>query len=79
MLASDRRIGIGFQLQTSLAVYGPPSDAFGHDGAGGSVHGAWPSQRVGFSYAMNLLRDKGSPDPRPQALLAALYDAVSAG
>jgi CubicO group peptidase (beta-lactamase class C family) len=35
----------------------PPARAFGHDGAGGSVHAAWPSHRAGVSYAMNVMRD----------------------
>jgi CubicO group peptidase (beta-lactamase class C family) len=52
-----RRFGVGFQLQTETMSYGPPPDAFGHGGAGGSVHGAWPSLGVGYSYAMNLMRD----------------------
>jgi CubicO group peptidase (beta-lactamase class C family) len=34
--------GVGFQLQTDSRHLGPPPDAFGHDGAGGSVHAAWP-------------------------------------
>lgn len=41
--------GIGFQLQTERLVLGPPPDAFGHGGAGGSRHGYWPTQNVGFS------------------------------
>jgi CubicO group peptidase (beta-lactamase class C family) len=67
--------GVGFQLQADAHALGPPPDAFGHGGAGGSVHGRWPQQRIGFSYAMNLLRDDPS-DMRAAALLAALYDCV---
>ena len=55
--------------------FGPEPDAFGHDGAGGSVHGAWPAQRVGFSYAMNLMRDDPE-DRRSLALLEALYSSL---
>lgn len=68
--------GIGMALQTRLKVFGPPSTAFGHTGAGGSVHGAWPGRRVGFSYVMNQMRDSQLVDPRPGRLLQALYDAV---
>jgi CubicO group peptidase (beta-lactamase class C family) len=68
--------GTGFQIQTERRQLGPPEDAFGHGGAGGSKHGAWPSQRVGFSYAMNQMRDADPVDPRPAALLAALYEAL---
>jgi CubicO group peptidase (beta-lactamase class C family) len=68
--------GVGFELQTERHRLGPPGDAFGHTGAGGSVHGAWPTERVGFSYAMNLMRDDHPADPRAAALLSALYEAV---
>jgi CubicO group peptidase (beta-lactamase class C family) len=69
-----RRFGAGFNLQIEKMQFGPPLDAFGHGGAGGSVHGAWPSQGIGFSYAMNRLID--GDDPRAGRLLAALYEAL---
>ena len=75
----ERRFGVGFQLQVGDNNYGPPPDAFGHGGAGGSIHGAWPTERVGFSYAMSLMRDAERPDPRQKALLVALHQAVNAG
>jgi CubicO group peptidase (beta-lactamase class C family) len=68
--------GFGFQLQTSTRTYGPPADAFGHDGFGGSRVGAWPSDRVGFCYAMNYMMPDDRPDPRGKALLWALYSCV---
>lgn len=67
--------GVGFQLQADAFTLGPVPDAFGHGGAGGSVHGRWPRQRLGFSYAMNLLRDDPG-DMRAAALLSALHDCV---
>jgi CubicO group peptidase (beta-lactamase class C family) len=70
--------GVGFLLQNELMELGPPADAFGHGGAGGSSHGCWPTERVGFSYAMNLLRDDfPHGDPRPKSLLSALDDCVA--
>lgn len=67
----------GFELQTEHRELGPPKRAFGHGGAGGSIHAAWPDQRLGVSYAMNELRNGyREGDPRPQALLRALYDAL---
>ena len=66
------RFGVGFQLQTDLMRFGPVPEAFGHDGAGGSVHGAWPEERIGFSYAMNLMRDSDD-NARSLALLEALH------
>jgi CubicO group peptidase (beta-lactamase class C family) len=68
--------GAGFQLQTHEQRYGPPMTAFGHTGTGGSVHGAWPEQGLGFSYTMNELRDARTPDPRAQALLKAVWRAL---
>jgi CubicO group peptidase (beta-lactamase class C family) len=71
--------GIGFGVQRTLGEdfrpLGPPASAFGATGSGGSAHGAWPEQRVGFSYAMNLMRDERL-DARPAALLAALHACV---
>jgi CubicO group peptidase (beta-lactamase class C family) len=77
LLGKPISFGVGFELQTDQCPLGPPPDAFGHGGAGGSKHGRWPRQRLGFSYAMNLLHDEGV-DKRGKALLDALYDCVRA-
>lgn len=66
----------GFEIQSELQWYGPAVAAFGHSGAGGSVHGAWPHLRTGFSYSMNLMR-RDDQDGRAQRLLGALHDIVS--
>jgi CubicO group peptidase (beta-lactamase class C family) len=68
--------GFGFELQSREPRFGPPADGFGHTGAGGSIHGAWPELGVGFSYAMNGMRDADPLDPRAQALLSALHAAL---
>lgn len=65
----------GFEIQSELQWYGPAVQAFGHSGAGGSVHGAWPHLRTGFSYAMNLMR-RDDRDGRAQRILTALHTAV---
>jgi hypothetical protein len=66
---------IGFELQKPAHMFlGPVERAFGHPGAGGSAHGAWPDAHVGFSYAMNLLRD--DEDERGRRLLRALFDSL---
>ncbi len=70
--------GVGFALQTPARPFGPPALAFGHGGAGGSIHGAWPEHAVGFSYAMNELRDEPGSDGRAAPLLDALRRAVVA-
>jgi CubicO group peptidase (beta-lactamase class C family) len=67
--------GVGFELQTELGTFGPPVDAFGHTGSGGSRHGAWQELRVGWSYAMNELRNEEGDD-RARRILAALEEAV---
>jgi CubicO group peptidase (beta-lactamase class C family) len=54
--------GVGVQLQTDSRHLGPSLDAFGHDGAGGSVQAAWPPHRAGVSYAMNEMRDDPAGD-----------------
>jgi hypothetical protein len=46
-------------------------DAFGHTGAGGSIHGASREYRVGFSYCTNLMCDEQNDD-RGRAVLRAL-------
>lgn len=69
--------GLGFALQSEQMWFGPPSDAFGHGGAGGSSHGAWPAHRVGYSYCMNHMREEES-DYRARRLLAALAQAIDA-
>jgi CubicO group peptidase (beta-lactamase class C family) len=67
--------GVGFELQTELGTLGPPADAFGHTGSGGSAHGAWPDERVGFSYAPTELRSVEG-DYRARRLLAALHGCL---
>ncbi len=70
------KFGVGWLLQTSQHILGPPNRAFGHSGAGGSQHGAWPDERVGFSYVTNRLRDDEDDDRAPR-LLRTLYDCVA--
>jgi CubicO group peptidase (beta-lactamase class C family) len=66
--------GAGFELWTELGRFGPPRDAFGHTGSGGSTHGAWPGLRTGFSYAVSELRTE-TEDQRATSVLAALYES----
>jgi CubicO group peptidase (beta-lactamase class C family) len=66
--------GVGFLLQSEPFDQGPPASAFGHPGAGGSVHGAWPSYKTGFSYAMNDMREDFS---RAAPLLRALHEPLA--
>ena len=75
-IAEPMAFGTAYALQTEQGRFGPPADAFGHSGAGGSIHCAWPSQQLGLSYVMNQLR----ADPevlRTSSMLKALYQVVS--
>lgn len=76
VVGAELAYGVGFRVQTDERQLGPPADAFGHGGAGGSVHGAWPSLRTGFSYTPNMLGADAAVDPRAEALLEALHAAV---
>jgi CubicO group peptidase (beta-lactamase class C family) len=77
VMDTQASFGVGFQLQTDELPFGPPADAFGHGGAGGSRHGAWPGLRVGFSYAMNSMRDDEDDEGRAGSLFRALHEAVA--
>ncbi len=68
--------GIGFELQTEARLFGPPADAFGHTGAGGSAHGYWPSEGVAFSFAINELQNEAD-DGRCRDVLAALHSELT--
>jgi CubicO group peptidase (beta-lactamase class C family) len=65
----------GFEIQSEQQWYGPAVQAFGHSGAGGSIHGAWPHLRTGFSYAMTLMR-RDERDGRAQRILSVLHQIV---
>ncbi|GAA1575656.1 serine hydrolase domain-containing protein [Kribbella hippodromi] len=75
---SPMSYGAGFELTEQPEQSGQPEQpeqpkGFGHSGAGGSRHGAWPDREIAYSYLMNEVRV--SPDPRPISLLTALSAA----
>ena len=67
----------GYELAGTPSELGPPGDAFGHTGAGGGSHGAWPSLRTGFSYVTADLRPENA-DGRAADLFRALHTAITA-
>lgn len=75
LLGIPAAFSVGFELQTEGMPYGPVPIAFGHGGTGGSRHGRWVKEGIGFSYAMNLLRDDGS-DKRAARLLESLHYSI---
>jgi CubicO group peptidase (beta-lactamase class C family) len=66
----------GYELAGTPSALGPPADAFGHTGSGGTSHGAWPRLRTGFSFVTADLRPEPT-DGRAAALLDALHAAVT--
>ncbi len=75
-IAEAMAFGTVWALQTPQMRFGPAPDAFGHSGAGGSIHGAWPRTRTGFSYVMNEMRADPT-DARSRHLLARLHEIVA--
>lgn len=74
-IAEAMAFGVCWALQTPQGRFGPAPDAFGHSGAGGSIHGGWPSEGVGFSYVMNEMR-VDPEDLRSRHVLKRLYEIV---
>jgi CubicO group peptidase (beta-lactamase class C family) len=76
LLGVPVRLGLGYWL-TQPGVpglaFGPSPAAFGHPGAGGSLGFADPEARLGFGYVTNRMGSAITLDPRPQALIDALY------
>jgi CubicO group peptidase (beta-lactamase class C family) len=77
VLTLTTRIGLGFFLPPENEPLGPNPRTFGHGGAGGSLGVADPEAKLGFGYVMNLMHTGAwLADPRPRALLDALYEGL---
>ena len=72
------RFGLGYELADPIGPFGPDPVAFGHSGAGGGRHGAWPGRGIGFSFLTNEMRAE-DVDDRASRLLNALHAALPAG
>ena len=68
------RWGMGFMLDAEARRL-LTERSFGHDGAGGQVAFADPEYRAGFAYITNRMESR--PDPRGNAVVAALRDILS--
>ena len=75
VLGREARLARGFMLN-SLAQWGPNPNAFGHNGAGGSIGFADPRARLGVGYAMNQMQPGLPADTRGDRLVRAVYDAL---
>ena len=77
VLLFETRYGLGYQLPTPLADFGPSPAAFGHGGLGGSVGFADPAHRVAVGYVANQLRYTAPGEvTRAGALVEALYECL---
>lgn len=74
-LGDRMTFGLLFRLQSEGEPLGPPADAFGHTGAGGSVHAAWPGLRTGVSFLSGTLRADSAP-ARSASLLRVVHDVL---
>lgn len=72
------RFGLGYELDDPIGTYGPVRPAFGHSGAGGGLHGAWPQHQLSFSFLPNEMRSE-DVDRRVKDLLAAVSDSLQLG
>ncbi len=77
--ATDRPIvmAMGFERDDSIRSYGPVAPAFGHTGAGGSIHGCWPEHGIAFSFLPRTMRTD-QEDQRGKSLLDATAKALIA-
>ncbi|MGH7905544.1 MAG: serine hydrolase, partial [Candidatus Binataceae bacterium] len=76
VLPADTRFSFGFMMTQPEAPFGPNPDNFGHPGAGGSIGFADPAAGIGFGYVMNRMGPEIVLDPRPRALIDALYESL---
>lgn len=65
------RFGLGYELADPIGTYGPVEPAFGHSGAGGGLHGTWPTHNIGFSFLINEMLPEDQ-DTRVKDLLSVL-------
>ncbi|GAB3523566.1 serine hydrolase domain-containing protein [Arthrobacter monumenti] len=69
------RFGLGYELTDPIGTYGPVEPAFGHSGAGGGLHGTWPTHNIGFSFLINEMLAENQ-DTRVKDLLARLSNLI---
>jgi len=76
VLPFDLTIAAGLMKNTPNHFYGPSDDCFGHSGWGGSC--VWADRETGLTgaYVMNKMSNHLLGDPRPRALIEAVYAAL---
>lgn len=76
VLPFDISWGAGVMRNEPNFFYGPQADAVGHSGWGGSCAFADASRRLSGGYVMNRQSSALIGDPRPRALIDAVYAAL---
>lgn len=76
VLMISTRLSLGFMLSQPGASLGPNPHSFGHPGAGGSLGYADPDAGIGFGYTMNQMGSGLLINPRPAALIEAIYASL---
>ncbi|CAL9487216.1 hypothetical protein SUDANB15_03144 [Streptomyces sp. enrichment culture] len=78
VLVVGTRFGLGYMLHGGASPFlGPGS--FGHPGRGGSLGFADPETGIAFGYVTNGFRRTVTADPRAQALIRAVRQALGRG
>jgi CubicO group peptidase (beta-lactamase class C family) len=76
VLVVNTRFGLGYMLHGPASpLLGPGS--FGHPGRGGALGFADPDSKIAFGYVTNGFRKTVTADPRAQALIRAVREALA--
>ncbi|MGV9451871.1 serine hydrolase domain-containing protein [Streptomyces sp. NPDC003635] len=78
VLVVGTRFGLGYMLHGSASPLLSPT-SFGHPGRGGALGFADPDSGIAFGYVTNGFRKSVTADPRAQALVRAVGQALTRG
>lgn len=78
VLVVNSRFGLGYMLHGSASPFLSPG-SFGHPGRGGALGFADPESGIAFGYVTNGFRKTVTADPRAQALVRAVREALAQG
>ncbi|MFZ3558066.1 serine hydrolase domain-containing protein [Streptomyces sp. BH055] len=78
VLVSPSRFGLGHMLHGIASPLLSPN-SFGHPGRGGALGFADPESGIAFGYTTNGMQKGVTADPRAQALVKSLREALNAG
>ncbi|MGW2340270.1 serine hydrolase domain-containing protein [Streptomyces sp. NPDC001661] len=78
VLISPSRFGLGYMLHGIASPLLSP-DSFGHPGRGGALGFADPESGLAFGYVTNGMQKGVTADPRAQALVKSVREALNAG